>query len=470
MPDEDKGELRETALAFLRLKRGNMLNGEYLLVKKAYLMEYAMRRFVAKKNVDTVEYQDFSANRYEQALAKVRNIYNFDGINATIKIDGPLSVDGPDSYDLYCGLGGCSYLDIIDAAARAAADVDPAKGKVFIEMHTPGGTVDGCDKAFQALWTLSESHQIIVENMGLIASGGQWLASAAHKIIAKTPVAFQGSIGVVVNFYDFSGMFEEFGIEEIIITNFESPDKWPDLKTEKGKEIVIEELNGIYGVFKQRILKGRDRTLGEGVVTEKTIDDLRGRVLIAEKAIEIKLADGLEDSSASAIDLADTDRPEVKTNIQRENKKNENAERGKNMDLTQILDENPKAKAQFVEAVAKARDEGAASVRVVVDKAMPIIQSDAYPAGVKTLAFEVIQGSTDIVALTSAVAAVDAVMENGSSATAKVETATSPETPPSPAVTVSDRPEIIETLEDYDASVATLRKTQGIPVETTGGM
>jgi len=420
-----------------------MLTGEYLLVKKGYLLEYAMNRFVAKKNIDSVEYQDYSANRYEQALAKAHDIYSFDGINATIRIEGPLSVEGPDIVDLYCGMGGCSYVDIMDAAARAAADVDPDRGEVFIKMKCPGGTVDGCDAAFQALWKLSESHHIIVENMGLIASGAQWLASAAHKIIAKTPVAFQGSIGVVANFYDFSGMLENFGIEEVIITNFESPDKVPDLKTEKGKKIVIEELNEIYGVFRQRVLQGRNR-LDSNIVTEKTIDDLRGRVVIAEKAIEIGLADGLEDSSDSTsisirdgVDGPNGDVPEVKTpidkgqaKIQKNNKENENAERSKNMDLTQILEENPKAKAQYTEAIAKAREEGEQSIKAVVGKAVPFMRSDTYPDSIKTLAIEVIQGTTDIMALTSAVAAVDAMKEKKSSNSVQTETKKAPETPP----------------------------------------
>jgi|GEM_PF-1509848 len=459
-----------------------MLNGEYLLVKKGFLVEYAMKRFNARKNPDSEEYRDFSANRFEQALAYARNIYSFDGVNATIRIEGPMSVDGPDICDLFCGLGGCSYIDIFDAAEKAAVDVNPDIGEVIIKMNTPGGTVNGCDTAFQALWKLSETHQIVVWNTGLIASAGQWLASAAHKIIAKTPVAFQGSIGVVLNFFDYSGMLEDFGIEEITITNFESPDKWPDLKTEKGKDVVIEELNAIYDVFRRRVIQGRDRALGSGKVTAETIDGLRGRVLIAEKAMEIGLTDIIEDSSTQGsgdgVSTLDADGPEVQANIdkynsiiQREDEENENegTERGNNMDLTKLLEDNPKAKAQYVDAIATAREEGAQSLRAVVDKAVPFLQSENYPVAIKNLAVDVVKGSVDPMALTSAVAAVDAVSENKASAAAEKETGSAPETPPASATGSVDKRGKIETPEDYPVSVAALRHAQGIPVEQTGG-
>lgn len=557
-----------------------MLNGEYLIVKPGYLREYATKRFNAQKNLDSAEYQDFSANRFEQAVENSRNIYGFDGVNATIKIEGPLSVDGPDIFDMFCGMGGCSYLNISDSLSRAAADVNPEQGKVFIKMNTPGGTVDGCDATFQAMWKLSQTHEVIVENMGLIASAGQWLSSAAHKVIAKTPVALSGSIGVVLNTYDFTGMLENIGIEEIIITNFESPDKIPDLKTEKGKDVVREELDAIYSVFRQRVLQGRDRALGKGVMSVEDVNAMTGRVFIAEKSLELGLLDCLEDSSSvvsdsganrvagrqagktpafkdypiadiewdgdaadkrwreftgaedaptskykngffwfddketdlfrsyklnfvdivdgkphairrgvfaangamqsarGGVDIPDEDKDKVqahidkyRSKIEKEDEENETNESrgGKDMDLTKLLEENPTAKAQFTEAIANARAEGVQSVRAMVEKAVPFMESDTYPASIKSLALEVIKGSTDPVALTSAAAAVDAVMENKSSKEGKETTDKQPETTPDGKTGAEDKQGKVETADDYDAGVASLKQMQGMSVENAGG-
>lgn len=275
-----------------------MLKGEYLLIKSGYLKEYAAMRVSVEKSLDSAAYKDFVANRFEDALARSRDILRFENGNAVITISGPLSVEGPDICDLYCGMGGCSYLSIQEAVERAGREVDALNGgKVILRMNTPGGTVDGCDETFQALWALSQTHTIEVHNMGLIASAGQWLAAAAHKIIAKTPVAMQGSIGVVLNTFDFSGYFESFGIKQIIITNYDSPDKIPDLKTEKGKEIIVEELNAIHEVFVSRVLQGRNRAGGKDKLSRAAINELKGRVVVAAKAVEVGLADAIEDGN-----------------------------------------------------------------------------------------------------------------------------------------------------------------------------
>ena len=447
-----------------------MLKGEYLLIKSGFLKEYASHRLYAQKNIDSDEYRDFSANRYEQALENSQNIYNYDGVNATIIIEGPLSVEGPDIFDLYCGIGGCSYLNIDDALSKAAFDVDPERGEVFIKMNTPGGTVDGCDATFQAMWKLSLTHNIIVENMGLIASAGVWLSSAAHKIITKTPVALSGSIGVVVNTYDFTGMLEDMGIEQIIITNFESPDKIPDLKTEKGKGVLREELDAIYNVFRQRFLQGRDRALGKGVMSVEDVNAMTGRVFIAEKSIELGLLDDLEDSSSiNSKDQNNSDKNSSK--IKTEDIKNEikNDKGGKNMDLSQFLKENPDAAAEYDNALIASKKDGAESVRAIITAVAPFIESDAYPVSVKTLALKTIKGEVDAIALTTHVALIDAETEREASKGGKGETDEQPETPPGAQTDHENKKGKVETVEDYGASVNNLRHLQGMAPLNSGG-
>jgi ClpP class serine protease len=350
-------------------------------------------------------------------------------------------------------------------------------------MNTPGGGVDGCDATFQAMWQLSQTHDVEIHNMGLIASAGEWLASAGHRVIAKTPVAMQGSIGVVLNTFDFTGMLENIGIEEIVITNFESPDKIPDLKTEKGKEIVIEELNAIHDVFVDRVLQGRKRASAAGAkkISRDDINGLKGRVLVAQKAIEIGLTDSIEDVSsagsegsgvsASVKQKSQASLNENKSNIEKENEEIEikNNDKGEDMNLSQFLKENPDAKAEHDVSLTAAREEGAESVRTVITAAAPFIESDSYPAAIKTLALKAIKGDTDVIALTAAVAAVDAAKEGATSATAQTEVAAQPETAPTAQTDHVDKKGKVETIEDYSASVNNLREKQGMAPLKTGG-
>ena len=559
-----------------------MLKGEYLLIKSGFLKEYAARRFNVQKSIDSPAYKDFAANRFEQAIQKSRNILSFESGNAIVDISGPLSIDGPDICDLFCGIGGCSYLSIQDSISQIQNDLDPTKGKAILRMNTPGGAVDGCDATFQAIWQLSQTHDVEVHNMGLIASAGEWLASAAHRIVAKTPVAMQGSIGVVLNTFDFTGMMESYGIEEIVITNFESPDKIPDLKTDKGKEIVIEELNAIHDVFVGRVLQGRQRAAAAGAkaISRDEINGLKGRVLVAQKAVEVGLTDVIEDASRAdskgsafsaslkqigktpafkdfpladidwdadaadrrwreftgsteeptteykdgkfwfddekpelfgsyklgfvdivdgkphairrgvfaangamqgargGVDMPDEDRPRVQSHIDRyrskiekEDEENEskNNREGKSMKLSQFLDENPEAKAEHEASLSAEREKGVESVRAVITAAAPFIESDTYPAAIKTLALKTIKGETDAVALTAAVAAVDAATESSASTVVKKEVKKQSETPPGAQTDHEDKKGKVENIEDYGASVNNLRHLQGMAPLNAGG-
>ena len=460
-----------------------MLKGEYLLVKSSFLKEYAARRFGAQKNINSPAYQDFAANRFEQATQGSRKILTFEGVDAIVSISGPLSVDGPDIWDLYDGIGGCSYLCIQDAIQQIQSDFDPSGGKVIFKMNTPGGTVDGCDATFQAMWQLSQTHDVEIHNMGLIASAGEWLASAGHRVVAKTPVAMQGSIGVVLNTFDFTGMLENMGIEEIVITNFESADKIPDLKTEKGKEIVIEELNAIHDVFVDRVLQGRERASAAGAkkISRDDINGLKGRVLVAQKAIEIGLTDSIEDVSsdssegsgvsASVKQTSQASLDENKSNIKKENEEIEikNNDKGEKMKLKQFLDENPDAKAEHEASLTAEREKGAESVRAVITAAAPFIESDSYPAAIKALALKTIKGETDAIALTAAVAAVDAAKEGATSTAVQGEVIEQPETAPTAQTDHVDKKGKVETIEDYSASVNNFRAMQGMDPLKTGG-
>lgn len=444
-----------------------MLKGEYLLIKKSFLVEYAKHRIACRKSSESADYKDFLANRFNSALETSANIYDFDGVNANIEIAGPLSPEGPDAWDLFDGIGGCSYNNIVKAAEKAARDVDPVTGEVFIDMNTPGGTVDGCDKAFQALWVLSLTHKITVRNHGLICSAGMWLAAAGHSIVATTPAALQGSIGVVIHTFDFSGMLEEFGIKEIVITNFESPDKVPDLSTEKGQEIIIEELNDIFGVFSGRVLQGRNRTSKK--ITQAIINNLKGRVVIASKAVSLGLADAIvekADSSKGSTLLSNNDKTVTqsifapKIIITKKHNEKESKREGKKMKLSDLLDEHPEVKKEYQDALSATRAEGVESVRTAAKTAMPILTSADYPAAIKEVAAKVVIGEVDVIALTSAVSAFDAVKEQVASAAAQKEPVI--ETPADSAVIASGGDGKVVDQQSYQDNVSALKKAQGI--------
>jgi ClpP class serine protease len=225
--------------------------------------------------------------------------YGNDG-DAMLAISGPMSPEGPSFVDRLFGYGGTAYSDIIEAANSLRGNESVKRVKLV--MHTPGGTVDGMHGAQDALKKLAAEKDVVAENHGMIASAGYGLAVAADRIIAMTPFAKTGSIGVVGGGIDASGAMEKFGVKRVVIVSKNAPNKAPNLATEEGQAVLQKEVDATERVFIQSIADGR------GVTPEYVIENYgKGALLIAQDpdpdtpdALSAGLIDGLS-FGASAV-------------------------------------------------------------------------------------------------------------------------------------------------------------------------
>lgn len=96
------------------------------------------------------------------------------------------------------------------------------------------------------------------------------------------------------------------------------------------------------------------------------------------------------------------------------------------MDLSELLKANPAAAAEFeklkAEAKAEGRKEAQAEQSARVEKVLPIIQSESYPAHIKAVACNVLAGKEEMAAFTASVTTFDSLKEAGKSADAKTQT------------------------------------------------
>ena len=197
------------------------------------------------------------------------------GNEATIKISGPLSPAGPSPIARFFGFGGTGYVDII--AAIKSVENDPTVDTVRLAMDTPGGTVAGMDQARQAIESLSTKKKVIAENHGMIASAGYYLATAANEIVAMSPLANTGSIGVIMAGLDFSDAMARNGVKRIKIVSKNAPNKQADPSTPHGAGVLQNEVDAMERVFIQKITEGR------GTTEKDVIDNFgQGGMLIAQ--------------------------------------------------------------------------------------------------------------------------------------------------------------------------------------------
>jgi ClpP class serine protease len=362
----------------------------------------------------------------------VDKIYSLDGDTAHIAIEGPLSPEGPDIWDLFWGYGGASYRDIAAALDRAKNDLQVKS--VVLDINSPGGSIDGVDQTWQAIRSVGKP--ITTRAGGLLASAAYWLACGTDKIYAADPTSEIGSIGVLVATYDWSKWEEKIGIKEIVITSTRAPDKAPDPATKQGRDTIRSRLDALERIFYSRVSEGR------GVSTEHIAAHFgKGGLLVAadpspehEDAIRSGMIDGL--SAGGYFDLTlNAAAAGVPPTVRNPSSEGTNTpaqagkkQEGQTMNLSEFLAANPAAVTEVEALKAKAKAEGqeemSAEQSARISRVMGVITSEAYPANIKALAGDVLAGKKGIDAFDAAVAVYDSEVERRKSEAAQAETAT----------------------------------------------
>lgn len=300
-----------------------------------------------------------------------RELYDVDiDGSATIPISGKLTphVDICDGF-----FSDCTTYGFIQAAALAA-DEDPTVKKIKFNISSGGGYVTGVDATGQVIANLNKPTEGVIS--GMAASAAYWLASQMDTITASAPTDFFGSIGVAVEYVDVRKREEADGVNRIILTSTDAPDKRLDVATKEGQKKVVEELDSIHNVFASRVATGRN------VSIEKINKDFgQGGVLIASQAKKAGMIDAIDNEITGSHDSL------IKTPAAAGKPKEEASMKS----LNEFLAADPKAQTEFDEAIkvaaGKARAEGkvtgSESTAEAFKIALPILSSDSYPDTVK---------------------------------------------------------------------------------------
>lgn len=374
-------------------------------------------------------------------------ILSIDGGIAQIRIEGVLTQAGPDLFDLLFGVSGTGYGDIIDAIAEAEADPDVES--IELLMDTPGGEVSGVDGVYQAVAEVEKP--ITAHNMGMIASAGYWIASAADKIVAESAIVETGSIGVIVSGYDATEALEREGIKRVDVVSDNAPNKAPRLSSEEGIEEIKSRINALERVFISRVATGR-------AVSEDHV-----RANFGQGSVLIASDPGSENPDALSVGMID----EIFYTP---------ADSGSGSNGLSALESTPQASAEISKgdemnaeeiqaALAELEQLKAdhAELKVRVERAMPYLIGTDYPAAIRTLAVQVLDGKAEPAELKGAIVALDALREETITNAAVVDTNEAPEvnTQPIDAPVASEDGQIRNEI-DFQATVARLKSQRNI--------
>jgi len=205
-----------------------------------------------------------------------------------------------DSVDPWTGL---SALDFIRDQLHLAAE-DKAVKAVLLRIDSPGGEVLASDEIAREIRRFqTRTKKPVVASMGsLAASGGYYVAAPCRWIVANE-LTITGSIGVIMQSYNFRGLLNKVGVrpETFKSGRFKdmlSGDREPSEMTDEERAMIQGLIDETYDRFKTVVAEGRqaatDANKGEGrelVSNWRNFAD--GRVFSGKQAHELGFVDEL---------------------------------------------------------------------------------------------------------------------------------------------------------------------------------
>jgi len=177
-------------------------------------------------------------------------------------------------------------VDVVSTVRRLAQDDNAAAVVLFIDSG--GGAASAAEAMTSALESLAKTRPIIVYMNSVAASGGYYVATAGHWIVAQ-PGTITGSIGVTLGKPVTDGLFERLKVNRYDFTRGRNvnilSDRVPFDETQRG--IMRHLIEQDYALFVQRVADARG-------MTPEAVDAVGGgRVWTGEQALTHGLVDAL---------------------------------------------------------------------------------------------------------------------------------------------------------------------------------
>jgi protease-4 len=189
---------------------------------------------------------------------------------AKIRIEGTITEDD-------------ELLERIDDIRESTA----VKG-VILSIDSPGGTTAGGESIFDAVRALAAEKPVVAQVGTLAASAGYMIASASDHIVARQS-SIVGSIGVLIQFPDVTGLMDKVGIklEEVKSSPLKAEPSPFSVTTDEERamvrKIILDSYDWFVGIVDER------RPLDRGQVL--ALAD--GSIFTGRQALQNKLVDSL---------------------------------------------------------------------------------------------------------------------------------------------------------------------------------
>ena len=184
------------------------------------------------------------------------------------------------------------------AALRDVAK-DASVRALIVSINSPGGTVAGGEALHRAIKDIAEKKPVVAVMGGLAASAGYMIAMPANRVFARESTV-TGSIGVLMETGEVSGLLEKLGVTVEAITSGPLKDQ-PSLTkpmSAQGRDVLRGVVLDMYDQFVGMVAEGRKMTPD----AVRPLAD--GRVYTGRQALKLGLIDAIGDEQTARAWLA----------------------------------------------------------------------------------------------------------------------------------------------------------------------
>ncbi len=159
---------------------------------------------------------------------------------------------------------------------------------VILEINSPGGTTEGSEALYEEIRRLEAKKPVVAVVGGVAASGAYIAALGADRIFARGN-SIVGSIGVLVQFPNFSGLMDKVGVkyESIKSSPLKAAPNGFEPTSDAARDAIASLIADSYVWFKDLV---RDR---RGMSEEELAKISDGRVFNGRQGLPLKLIDAI---------------------------------------------------------------------------------------------------------------------------------------------------------------------------------
>ena len=189
---------------------------------------------------------------------------------------------------------------------------DPDVRGLILEINSGGGGITDSDIIYKALLDFKSAMpgRMIVSIMGDVAASGAYYIALASDHIMAHPTSLTGSIGVIMQSYNFKELAAKLGVQDVTIKSGANKDMlnpFQDVKPEQ-RELLQRVISAMHDRFVTLVAENRK-------LPKQTVAPLAdGRVFVAEDAVKNRLIDSIgynEDALVKMAELLKTDAVKV---------------------------------------------------------------------------------------------------------------------------------------------------------------